>query len=168
MPVLSLDIDRLTLLGAADEHFFLLAIDEPAPPGDGDNLTPSLLHSTDASMSPLHTFSLLHENDPAPLSPAGFWDLGPEFQRLDDKIAALERSDLGSELLRLEAQVSGLERRVEVYKKDPDQDMRADREAIMRCREDIRAYGGYLDAPSKDLRACSKEIERLRMVTSDS
>ena len=73
-----------------------------------------------------------------------------------------------SELLRLEAQVSKLERRAEVYKKDPDQDMRADREAIMRCREDIRAYGGYLDAQSKDLRACSEEIERLRMVTSDS
>ena len=71
MPVLSLDIDGLTFLGAADEHFFLLDIDEPALLGDGDTLTPSLSPSTDASMSPLHMFALLHENDPAPLSPAG-------------------------------------------------------------------------------------------------
>lgn len=98
-PVPSLDIDGLTLLGAADEHSLPLDIDEPAPPAHGDNLAPSLCGInasppvetdkpaplTDANMSPLHTSApLLHENEPAPLSPAGFRNLRAEIQKLKD------------------------------------------------------------------------------------
>ena len=99
--MLSLNIDGLTLLEAADEHSLPINIDEPAPPAHGNTLAPSLFRvnasptvetdkpapSTDTNVSPLHTSApLLQEDEPATLNSARSRDLSAEMQKFHEKV----------------------------------------------------------------------------------